>query len=181
MTDLETRLEKLERQNKRLLRAAVSVILLGMVGLVFMGVAPSELRDLEASSLAIKDSNGKERISLGCSPTEGCPIIDLLNEEGKKQLRIIADKKGSGILFIDENGEYRINLSYLSETGPHLFLCDQNYESSVTLDFAEEGPMLTFRDKYKKLRAYLGIEDGAPKFAILDEHGEIERVAYPVK
>src|SRR5437016_3914860 len=70
IADVVARLDKLERENKRLKRCGAIAILLG-VALLVMAQAPARTRTLEAERLIIRYPNGKEAIVLSAADAVG--------------------------------------------------------------------------------------------------------------
>lgn len=75
------RLEKVEKQNRRMKRAGLAV-LLGCVGILTMGRArPSHT--VEADRFLVRDSAGRIRVEIADSPTG--PALRFLSSDGKEQ------------------------------------------------------------------------------------------------
>jgi hypothetical protein len=121
---LERRIEKVERENRRLkIAALIAVLCLG--GALSLGAAanPPQQQKLEAETIVLRDAEGKTRIVLG------------------------VDKEGPGIAFLDAKGKLRMNLG-LAKEGPALDLLDAAEQPRATLLLTEDqGPILNFVDK----------------------------------
>ena len=119
---LERRIEKVERENRRLKIAALTA-LLGLGGVFSLGAAASPPQKLEAETIVLRDATGKSRIILG------------------------VDEEGPGIAFLDAKGKLRLNLG-LAKDGPALDLLDAAEHPRATLLLTEDqGPILNFVDK----------------------------------
>lgn len=120
---LEQRLEKVERENHRL-KVFGSVVLLGMAGALFLGLAanPSSSKKLEAEVLVLKNAQGKPQMILG------------------------AGDDGPALTILDKNGKLRVNLG-VGQDGPALDLLDAAENPRAQLMITEDqGPLLNFYD-----------------------------------
>jgi hypothetical protein len=86
------RIERLERQNRRLKRIAVGGLLL-LVTVAVMG-APSPSRTIEAQRFVLTDSAGRTRAVLGTEKADATqsfysPTLTLYTENGKPGLQLI--------------------------------------------------------------------------------------------
>ena len=119
---LEQRIERVERENRRLKIAALTA-LLGLGGAFSLGAAANPPQKLEAETIVLRDAQGKSRIVLG------------------------VDEEGPGIAFLDTKGKLRLNLG-LAKEGPALDLLDAAEHPRATLLLTEDqGPILHFVDK----------------------------------
>ena len=119
---LEQRIERVERENRRLKIAALTA-LLGLGGAFSLGAAASPPQKLEAETIVLRDAQGKSRIVLG------------------------VDEEGPGIAFLDTKGKLRLNLG-LAKEGPAVDLLDAAEHPRATLLLTEDhGPSLHFVDK----------------------------------
>ena len=119
---LERRIEKVERENRRLKIAALTA-LLGLGGAFSLGAAASPPQKLEAETIVLRDAQGKSRIILS------------------------VDEEGPGIALLDAQGKVRANLG-LAKEGPALDLLDAAEHPRATLELTEDhGPILNFVDK----------------------------------
>jgi hypothetical protein len=140
------RLEKVERQNRRLRGAGIAVLVLAVAGLL-MGQAMPRARIVEAEGFVLKDAAGKVWAKL-----------DVF-------------KDGPGLGLYDENGKPRAMLSAF-KAGPGLSLFDENGKTRTTLDVFKAGPGLALRDENDKLRAGLVVGKDGPGLALYDEAGK---------
>jgi hypothetical protein len=74
------RLEKVERQNRRLRGAGIAVLVLAVAGLL-MGQAMPKARIVEAEGFVLKDGAGKVRA--GLAVVKAGPVLRLSDENGK--------------------------------------------------------------------------------------------------
>ena len=96
------RLEKVERQNRRLRGAGIAVAVLAAAGLL-MGQAMPTVRIVQAEGFQLKDGQGKVRAGLGMDK-EG-PVLFLADENGKPRAELAVGKAGPGLGLYDENGK----------------------------------------------------------------------------
>jgi hypothetical protein len=69
---LTTRVETLERQNRRLRLGAVGLILLGALG--SMAAVSPKPRTIEAEQFIIRDSKGRARVTIATAPVSGAAV-----------------------------------------------------------------------------------------------------------
>src|SRR5262249_40547023 len=151
LTEVLTRVERLERQNRRLKRAAVAVALLALAFLALGHPRASEAqqkgktRVVEAERFIVRDADGKMRAALGMSRSvPGMAVFDenekqrvglyfsgksyglVLNDAQEKALIALeTDGKGGAGLTFREAGQTRVNLS-VGKTGQGLEVHDDN-------------------------------------------------------
>jgi len=135
-----SRLEKLERQNRRLRQAGTLVALAALCGL-FMGQAPPRSRVVEAEKFVLKDANGRVRATIGMDEARH-PAIMLFDDNRRE----VAALFSSGVVFYEtlsatSNGSRGEPSAGLSSS---LGLLVRRAGASVIL--APEGPTLTLRD-----------------------------------
>jgi len=94
------RLEKVERQNRRLKRVGVVVLALAVAGMV-MGQAMPRARIVEAEEFVLKDAARNVRAELAAF--KDGPALTLLDENGKSRATLAVDKPGPMLLLHDEN------------------------------------------------------------------------------
>ena len=94
------RLEKVERQNRRLKRVGVVVLALAVAGMV-MGQAMPRARIVEAEEFVLRDAAGNVRAEL-VAFKDG-PALTLLDENGKSRATLAVDKPGPRLSLHDEN------------------------------------------------------------------------------
>ncbi len=80
--NLQTRIAKLEKENRRFKKIA-AVALAGMALLFVMGQAPSR-KTVEANEFVVKDAHGKVRIRLGVDPKNDSADLWLQTAKGDK-------------------------------------------------------------------------------------------------
>ncbi len=179
LNTLTQRLDRLERENRRL-KIAGAVLLLALAAVGVMGqvlpkavpkVVEAErfvLRDtrgrtratLDAEgsgtlALSLYDQNGKIRASLAVE-ADGTPRLDLVDQNGKQRVALNVVKDASALVLADQNGKGRISLTVLPGGRPDLALSDQNGKTRLVLDVGTSGPSVVLYDENEKERAVLG-------------------------
>ena len=115
------RLEKLERQNRRMKQVGAAVLVL-VAAMLLMGQA-SPNRTVEANEFVLKDANGKMQARLGL--TANAPGLTLYEADGeviRTFLGVGAD--GPGLYLADAGGKVRAMLSVKADE-PSLVLSDR--------------------------------------------------------
>jgi hypothetical protein len=140
------RLEKVERQNRRLRGAGIAVFVLAAAGLL-MGQAMPKARIVEAEGFQLKDGQGKVRAELVVD--KDGPRMALRDENGKTRVGLFVDKEGQVLAMTDENGELRAELS-VSKDGQGLYLSDETGKPRATLNVSKVGPVLALYDENGK-------------------------------
>jgi hypothetical protein len=133
LNPLTQRLDRLERENRRL-KIAGAIVLLAVVAVGAMGqVLPKAVpKVLEAERFVLRDTSGKILATLGPSPL------------------------GPGLSLYDQSG--KIGASLLATLGPNLFgpglsLFDQSGKIGASLVLLAGTPTLNFNDQNGKARA----------------------------
>ncbi len=99
MQDLDRRLERLERANRRQ-RLAIAALTLTIAGGALMAFSTQPSRDLKVRSLEIVDADNNARIRMDVGLQGG--LINLRSAAGTDAVRIEADDKGAGRLRITD-------------------------------------------------------------------------------
>jgi len=115
------RLEKLERENRRL-KVLGSVVLLGAAGALCMGLTAAPSKKLEAETIVIKDARGKTQAILS-SGDEG-PAFTLMDQNGKLRVNIDVSHEGPGLDLLDGTENPRAQLMVTEDQGPLLNFTD---------------------------------------------------------
>jgi hypothetical protein len=151
MNLLARRLDRLERENRRLKRVG-SAVLIGLAILALMGQAtPARVQKLvEAERFVLRDTNGKLRATL--SMEDGSPSLSLHDEV--LRFRAVLGVAGGS---------------------PALELLDQAQTIRATLIALDGAPVLTLNDQAGKHRAMLSVADsgGSPALEFFDQAGKV--------
>jgi hypothetical protein len=182
---LMSRLEYLERSNRRMKLAASALSCVLLAG-VLMGQTPvpHKATVVEAEKFILRAPNGRVSAELSEESNEG-PEFDFFDQAGKRRIGmgLLLDDTSFVILY-DQYGKRRIDLHVLDNGEPGLdFYADRNLEShrSIALQVSAKGTLeLVARDPAGKGRAALGIDtDGKAAFDLYDSN-EKTRIALAV-
>ena len=145
---LTGRLERLERQNRRL-RLGGALILVGIVSVATMGQGRAPGHAVEAQRFVVKDARGRTRAVLG------------------------ATADGPGLNLYDPDGNARAALALNTENTSRLGFYDRQGKSRLVVDVAEDGTSTVgFYDKAGKAHAHLRVApDGSPVLGFFDKDG----------
>ena len=186
METLAQRLDRVERENRRLKQAGV-VALAVIAAVVLMGQATgSEVaKVIQAEKFVVRDAAGTVRATLGSDPifTE----LMLADDKGHKRFQLSVGSFGQFLSFLDSNGQQRMKMSTLGVPGSPLGVVgisvfDPNNRLQILLGTstagkAQTGPILLFADQDEKMRARLGLsEHGVPFLQLSDKEGTTRAV-----
>lgn len=118
----EERIQKLERNNRRL---GIGITILVLFGGTIVATSATSVppQDLVVRSLSVVDENGKTRASL-MADVYGAGL-QLLDEDGNVRAELVSKKTGTALTLRDgsENGNVRLAIG---KNGPNLILQDSN-------------------------------------------------------
>ena len=194
MAALAARVECLERENRRLKRAGMAV-LVGLSAVMLMGQAvPNTVtKTVEAERFLLRDANGRTRAVLH-TQADGSPHLEFHDAAGNTRATLglagdaahlsLTDAKGKGgtilrtqpngrpnVTLTDENGTRRAVLFLADDGAPSLAFSDKQRRSRVVLNLLGNGfASLSLSDGAGRLHAALDLErDGSPSLALYDE------------
>jgi len=163
------RLEKLERQNRRMKLAGLgALIIAGAILLMGQTSGPRALSEVKANSfllvdgsgrtravlhmmehggpgLALYDENGKARAVLGVV-SDGTPVFGLYGANGNMRATLTAFSDGSKLDLFDANGKTRAGLAVASAGSATLSLFDANEKPMASLVEILDGSELALTD-----------------------------------
>ncbi len=150
METLARRLDKVERENRRLKQAGV--VALGVIAAVLlMGQATQDSRIVEAEKFVLKDENGITRGRFGVAP-DGRMTLGLLDEAGKTARLALALTRGGLPTLVLRDGAGRAIALGLQDGFPILQLADRDAETRASLYVSRKGTAgLEFYDKSGKV------------------------------
>jgi hypothetical protein len=174
-----SRLDRLERANRRLTRALVTV-LVGVAALTLMGQAQrSGSKVVEAEQFAILDAGGKVRAALGVAP-DGAPNLTFFDDAGWPRVRLGLTRSGSGprLALLDTNGANRVEIALSADDGPEgagLTVRDRKgTRRADVIVWADGQAGFSVTDAGGKVRALLVVgTDGSPELTLADRHENI--------
>jgi hypothetical protein len=170
LQSLGTRVEKLEKQNRRIKALCLSLVLLPMLAMVACQSRSSDV--LDTQKIVLRDKGGKARIEIAMSydvTPNGNPVIRLLDENGKQRTVIgagvlsVSGAKQSGVVLLDDNlqftngnGDVTARLGSFGSNGGSLWLFAKEFGASILVN--SETPVIELGDA-KGFRADLGSND----------------------
>jgi hypothetical protein len=162
------RLKALEKSNRRLKQAGLSVV--ALLGLVFlMGLDAPKVRTMEAEQFVLRDSKGKERAVL--KMLGDLPALAFYSVAGKPVMGLGTNEVGgTGLAIYDDTGRARATLG-LSGGGPSLILSDGNGEPRIALGSVPD-PGIGLMDANGNKLILLGVTASRPALALIDGNGQ---------
>ncbi|MEA2116745.1 MAG: hypothetical protein U9P36_15385 [Thermodesulfobacteriota bacterium] len=176
---IQERLDRIEKQNKRLKRYVVMFSLL-FVPLFLMGakqgLQDAEFGQISAQGLTIRDGSGKQLINIGTN-REGGIGIAIYNQTGQRVLTlgVPADGKGNGIMVSDAEGKPRIGMG-MDKGQPGIALVGENGSKLLAMGGSvKDGYGMLISDSKEVQRIGLGFRDGTAGIMLYDEKGQYIR------
>lgn len=138
LTAVVTRLEKVERQNRRMKVGGIMVLLVAGVGLL-MGQAMPKATTVEAEAFVVRDATGKQRAALHLAP-DGGATLSLFDPAGIGRAALRVDREGSpDLTLIDQAATNRAVLRVGRNGSPGLALSDAAGKPRATLYVVSDG------------------------------------------
>lgn len=165
METLARRLDRVERENRRLKRAGV-VALAVIAAVVLMGQAIGNVaKVVEAEKFVLRDADGKGRARLESLPS-GLVRLALLDKDENIQSVLGVGVGRPSLVLAGRNNKTILTTSFLSVSG-------KGGKSRLTLAVLPSGEQsLVLTDNTGRTRAELAIEvDGSPTFGLFDRTG----------
>jgi hypothetical protein len=176
------RLEKVEKENRRMKRAgALGLLAAGCV--LVMGQARPAARAVEAQSFILQDAGGVKRAELvleaGAPGSQASPVLRFLDAKGGDTLSLsstrleLAGKSdlGPDILLDDAKGTARVDLG-LEHNAPFVILNDDKGVVREDMGFSEHGdPIFAMNDDKAAPRVGLEVAGGHPSVRVMDGAG----------
>jgi hypothetical protein len=158
----DDRLERLERDCRRL----IALVVLTVVGALVLVVDGSGLfrrsRTIEAQEFALRDKNGTVRARLALLPN-GSPQLQLLDRRGRDLILLQAQENDLACLTLYSKGEERATLMSTSEGTTHLKFINREGDDTLMLyHYPETETGLVFNSRARAVSMVLKA-DGTPK------------------
>ena len=121
---LRTRLDRLERESRRLKRATL-VVIVGAAGVLLMGqISPHRwAKTLEAEEFVLRDGRGQIRASLATTQGSSSTILQIHGDNGKPRTRITVSSDGTSSLEVMDSGDHvRLLLGVKENGSPRIWL-----------------------------------------------------------
>ncbi len=168
---LTVRLQKLEKQNRRL-KGVGGLVLALTCSLFLIGQAAPKSQTLEAERFIVKDKAGIVRATLGTN-TDGSLILALFYENSKEAVVLSVHKGMAGLGVHDERGG-RAGL-WVVDGAPGLSLQSRDGTVRTTLALGnKDSPILSLFDARGELRAMLGMDEaGSPALGLRHKDGTL--------
>ena len=160
------RLEKVEKQNRRLKQAGATVLTL-CAAFVLMGQTSPKSRTVEAEEFIVRDANGEMQMVL--NTVEGRPFISLYDANTARVVLCIS--KGPALILRDANGTERASLG-LVDGKSVLTLRDANEQARAVLWMEDTGPGLALYDANGTFGVGMLVNKNGPDFTLQDANGK---------
>lgn len=177
---LVARVEDLERQNRRLKRSGLAVLLTA-VSLIVMGQA-RPVTDVAAHSYTLLDTKGAKRAELlmdSDSPQKSSdPTLRFFDEKGNQTLILSASRleltgqsdAGTNVLLDDANGVTRANLGLIADQS-FVLLNDSKGVTRVRVNLDRGQPAVALQNTRQIPLVGMDIVDGEPSIGLDDPEG----------
>lgn len=186
---LAERLEKLEKEKRRLQNIAGGVSILFAVVILFLALGVVSLfalqlwpggEDLKAGKIVLVDADGNDRMILSAEGES--PSLVLLHANGNARAELKLNENGLGVLqFSDEAGERRVILeSAGAQTASALAFHDRDGKRRIALTEYFGIPELVVNDEFERPRVAIGENRGRAELRLLDSAGK-DRVRLAVE
>jgi hypothetical protein len=164
-TELVRRLERLERENRRLRLAGMAAFCVA-AALALMGVARPVPQVLTAEKFNLVNAAGQELAHLGMGKRG--PELALYNSDGEPQVLLEAGPRPTLTLY--GAGHVSAALS-VKELGPSLTLAGADGKASAELSIESSNPSLNLFDAVGNLAVWLTVQDSNPLLSLKDPNG----------
>ena len=121
---LRKRLERLERESRRLKRATLLIIVGATAALLMGQIAPHRpVKTLEAEEFVLRDGRGQIKASLGTTQGPSATILQIHGENGKPRTRVTVSSDGTSSLeVLDSSEQVRVLLGVRENGSPRIWL-----------------------------------------------------------
>jgi len=184
METLVRRLDRVERENRRLKRAGVvALAVMGTVMLVAMGWSPPEVTAVvEGNRFVLKDTLGKVRAELG--PTEllfdGGIGLSFYNSNGEMQGKLFADNDEVELLLPGKDGGLYLSPEDAEKGGVNIMLFKGSLRGNIkNLAFGGLRPtdggvaLVLLTERGKAIGQLALVSDGTPRLTLSDKAGKV--------
>jgi hypothetical protein len=167
---LATRLDRLERDNRRL-RRWVCALGTGLAALLTMGQLPPGPKVVEAESFVVRGAKGEPRALLG-GIAGGAVTLALRDERGAERLTLVAAADGESTVRLTGPDGANIEAAARAD-GSRIGLEGRARKASIALGVnGADLPAITLQDHSERTRAWLRVlEVGEVTLALSDRDG----------
>jgi hypothetical protein len=146
-----TRLEQVERQNRRMKIGGILVVLVASAGLL-MAQAMPKTTTVEAQAFVVRDATGTQRAALHLTP-DGGAALSFLDPAGRGRAALRIDREGSpDLTLLDQTATTRAVLRVERNGAPGLVLYDPAGKPRATLFVVADGSgLLQLSNKDEKV------------------------------
>lgn len=180
MEALARRLDRVERENRRMKQAG-AVVLAMISAVVLMGQVPPN-KVVDAEVIILRDAKGKPRGGLFVN-SDGLVALALSDMDGITRAEVGVRADGTThLLFRDKTSKPRVILRHREDATAFFFadkgdrpraLLSLEADDSLSLNLYDHG-VLNFWDKAGKNRLVLGVSgDGSPALRLIDKAGVV--------
>jgi hypothetical protein len=165
------RLEKLERQNRRMKLAGLgAMVIAGAFVLMGQASGPRTPPEVRAKSFVLVDAKGETRARLYMSASAKGPELTLLDANGNARAEMDAFSDSPELALSDAKGKVRARLVAWPD-GPGLALSDAKGKVRARLVAWPDGPGLILNDANENSRVVLGADSDGPGLWLGDANG----------
>lgn len=164
------RLERLERQNRWMKRAAAPLLALAGAVVLMGGQPQPQGKTGEPDKLVLRDEKGNERAWLGMA--KDGPVLRFRDEAGKERMWVGMSNNTPGLVFSDGQGKRRAALS-TSRSAVSLILYDQKEKRKAWLVLSDEAAALHLLGGKTERHAGLSVEEDGVAFWHHDKDGKV--------
>lgn len=136
----ETSHERLVRQNRRLGRFGVAVVLVGLTSLIAGASRSGELNEVVARRFVLWDGAGNDRMVMTMT-SSGTPSVLMMDKARRRRIAMTVDEDGSpGLYLWAEQGKKRMIIAAPQQSeSPGILIQDQAEGPRVMLGVAKDG------------------------------------------
>jgi hypothetical protein len=175
--DIEVRLNRLERSNRRLKAGLLGLGIVAAI-VVVLGAAAPIPRVVEATKFVMRDDSGKERAELSMDGPSA--IFKVLNPNGTEAAMLASGNTGNGTWLLDSSGNVREAMVVEPQGTAILGIThSQGKSDSLMIEDTEDRTSLTLKDKAGVDRLIL--ENGpqmGPAFKVVDQNNHMRAVLW---
>ena len=168
---LARRLDRVERENRRLKRAGV-VALAMIAAVILMGQATESkvVKVIEAEKFVLRDGQGRQRAELFAhKDVSGLAFSD---QKGRVRIVMGVDKDSQTFHLMDEKQIPRVSIGLDEKKGSTLLMWDSHQKLRLGLGVTILGPALALSDKAENHRVELTVLLDSPELSVTDKTGK---------
>ncbi len=177
MQTLERRLDRVERENRRLKQVGVVVLaVIAAVMLMGHGAPRKVAKVVEAEKFVLRDADGRVRGRLHTKP-DGTAGLSLLDKGGTRRIALSVSPKGSGFEVYEKTGPLRALLGLASDGTVGLVLNDKLEKRSIALYAGSDWlPMLKLLGSKEEVYIELSVLSDGPSLNLRGVRGSGARL-----